>query len=108
MNDSYLIPANTKRGTLILGWFKPFDLILLGTGVLISLILLMAFPMGSTGQVVLVVLPGLICGFLVIPIPNYHNILTIIIECYNFFTGRRNYIWKGWCVKDVKDVKNNK
>ena len=108
MNDSYLIPANTKRGTLILGWFKPFDLILLGTGVLISLVLLMTFPMASTWQVILVILPGLTCGFLVIPIPNYHNILTIIIECYNFFTGRRNYIWKGWCVKDVQDVKNSK
>ena len=102
--NNYLIPANTKRGTLILGWFKPFDLILLGTGVLISLVLLMAFPMASTWQVIIVLIPGLTCAFLVIPIPNYHNILTIIIECYTFFTNRRRFIWKGWCVKDVKDV----
>lgn len=104
MNDNYLIPANTKSGQLILGYFKPFDLILLGTGVLISLVLLMTFPMSSNWQVIIVVLPGLACAFLVIPIPNYHNILTIIIECYNFFTNRRNYIWKGWCVKDVEDI----
>ena len=57
MNDNYLIPANTKSGQLILGYFKPFDLILLGTGVLISLVLLMTFPMSSNWQVIIVVLP---------------------------------------------------
>ncbi len=106
--NNYLIPANTKRGTLVLGIFKPFDLILLGVGVLLSLILLINLPMNDTIQVVIAVIPGLTCAFLVIPIPNYHNILTVIIECYNFFTTRHKYIWKGWCVKDVKDVKESK
>ncbi len=105
---NYLIPANTKSGKLILGIFKPFDLILLGTGVLITLVLLTMLPMNYTWQVIVVVAPGLLSAFLVIPVPNYHNILTIIIECYTFFTCRRRYIWKGWCVKDVKDVQNNK
>lgn len=108
MNNTYLIPANTKSGQLILGYFRPFDLILLGTGVLITLVLLTMLPMNYTWQVIVVVTPGLLSAFLVIPVPNYHNILTIIIECYTFFTGRRRYIWKGWCVKDVKDVQNNK
>ena len=108
MNDNYLIPANTKSGQLILGIFKPFDLILLGTGILISLVLLTSLTMDYTWQIILVVTPGLLCAFLVIPVPIYHNILTIIVECYNFFTGRRRYIWKGWCVKDVKDVKSDK
>ena len=106
--NNYLIPANTKSGTLILGIFKPFDLILLGTGVLITLTLLMTMPMSSNWQVIIVVLPGLISAFLVIPVPNYHNILTIIIECYNFLINRRRYIWKGWCVKDVKEIKTSK
>ena len=106
--NNYLIPANTKSGTLILGIFKPFDLILLGTGVLITLTLLMTMPMSSNWQVIIVVLPGLISAFLVIPLPNYHNILTIIIECYNFLINRRRYIWKGWCVKDVKEIKTSK
>ena len=104
MNNNYLIPANTKSGQLILGYFKPFDLILLGTGVLISLVLLTMLPMNYTWQVIVVVAPGLLSAFLVIPVPNYHNILTIIIEAYTFFTGRRRYIWKGWCVKDVKEI----
>ena len=106
--NNYLIPANTKSRQLILGYFKPFDLILLGTGILITLVLLTMLPMNYTWQVIVVVAPGLLSAFLVIPVPNYHNILTIIIECYTFFTGRRRYIWKGWCVKDVKDVQNNK
>ena len=103
--NNYLIPANTKSGTLILGVFKPFDLILLGTGVLISLALLMSLSMASTLQVVFVLLPGLTCAFLVIPVPNYHNILTIIIECYNFLIQRRRYVWKGWCVNNVESKK---
>lgn len=106
--NNYLIPANTKSGTLILGIFKPFDLILLGTGVLISLTLLMTLQMSSNWQVIFVIIPGLVSAFLVIPVPNYHNILTIIIECYVFFTNRRNYIWKGWCVKDVQEIKKSK
>ena len=40
MYDQYLIPANTKRGKLILGWFRPFDLALVSTGILITMILL--------------------------------------------------------------------
>lgn len=105
MNDSYLIPANTKNGSLILGIFKPFDLILLGTGIVLSLILLMTLSMDYTWQVVIVLFPGALCAFLVIPIPNYHNILSIIIDCYTFFTSRQKYEWKGWCVNDVKDSK---
>ena len=101
----YLIPANTKKGQLILGLFRPVDLILFGTGVLITLILLLIVPMESTLAVVLVLLPALSTGFLVIPVPNYHNMLTIIVEAWNFITTRQKYIWKGWCVKDVQDVK---
>ena len=103
--NNYLIPANTKRGTLILGIFKPFDLILLGTGVLLTLILLLTLSMNSTWQIVIVLAPGLTAAFLVIPVPNYHNILTIIIECYLFLTNRQRYEWKGWCVSDGKDTK---
>ena len=101
----YLIPANTKKGQLILGLFRPVDLILFGTGVLITLILLLVVPLESTLAVVLVLLPALSTGFLVIPVPNYHNMLTIIVEAWNFITTRQKYIWKGWCVKDVQDVK---
>ena len=96
---NYLIPANTKRGSLILGLFRPFDLILFGTGVLITVIFLALFPLSSTLVTVLVLLPALITGFLVIPIPYYHNMLNVLTELFEFLTSRQKYIWKGWCVE---------
>lgn len=103
--NTYLIPANTKKGTLIFGIFRPFDLILFSVGILITIILMMIMPMSTTLQVILVILPAAISTFLIIPVPNYHNILTIIIEGYEFLTNRQKYIWKGWCVNDVKEIK---
>ena len=100
----YLIPANTKKGQLILGIFRPMDLILFGTGVLITLILLLIVPLQSTLLAVLVLSPAMITGFLVLPVPNYHNMLTILVEAWNFLSNRQKYVWKGWCVKDVKDT----
>ena len=38
--DSYLVPANAKKGTLILNLFRPFDICLFAGGVLLTMILL--------------------------------------------------------------------
>ena len=43
MYDQYLIPANTKRGRLLFGWFRPFDLALVATGIAITMFLLAFF-----------------------------------------------------------------
>lgn len=102
---NYLIPANTKKGQLIFGIFRPMDLILFGTGILITIILLLVVPLESTITAVIVLLPAVGTGFLVLPVPNYHNMLTIIVETWNFLTSRQKYIWRGWCVSDVEDVK---
>ena len=101
MDHQYLIPANTKRGKLILGWFQPFDLFLFGCGILVTLILLAFIDVADTLMVILILSPAVITGFLVIPVPNYHNTLTILIELYQFLTNRQTYRWKGWCYKDV-------
>ena len=79
---NYLIPANTKRGQLILGIFKPFDLILFGTGVLVTFILLATMSLDSTLVTILVLSPAVVTGFLVLPVPYYHNILNIIKFLY--------------------------
>lgn len=100
---NYLIPANTKKGMLILGVFKPFDLILFGTGVGISVLLLAFLPMVDTVTVILVLIPAFVTGFLVVPIPNYHNLLTVIGELYEFLTSRQKYYWKGWCIRNGLD-----
>lgn len=99
---NYLIPANTKRGQLILGLFRPFDLYLFGGGVLVTIILLAIMPLASTAVTILVLSPAVVCGFLVVPVPYYHNILNIIVEMYEFYTSRQTYRWKGWCYKNGK------
>ncbi|MBQ6404768.1 MAG: hypothetical protein IJJ63_01820 [Bacilli bacterium] len=99
MYDQYLIPANTKRGKLLLGWFRPFDLALVTTGILITMILLAFMPLSSTFVTILILAPGLISAFLVMPLPYYHNMLTVIVELYEFLTERQTYRWKGWCYK---------
>jgi len=96
--NGFLVPANSKKGTLIFNMFRPFDLILLGVGIGISLLLLVIFPNTTdTLGIVLIVSPALFCAMLVMPIPNYHNVLTAIHSMIKFFSERRRYIWKGWC-----------
>lgn len=102
---NYLIPANTKNGQLILGLFRPFDLILFGSGVLVSILLLSFLPLGDVWVTILALAPGLITGFLVLPVKYYHNMLNILVELYEFITNRQTYKWKGWCWRDGKKVK---
>jgi hypothetical protein len=97
--NQYLIPANTKRGKLILGWFRPFDLALVGSGIFITLVLLAFLPLTSTFVTIMILAPGLISIFLVIPLPYYHNMLNVIVELYEFLTNRQTYRWKGWCYR---------
>ena len=99
MNDSYLIPANTKKGQLIFGMFRKFDLYLFGGGIFVTFILIAFLPLTSTMVTILCLSPAIITGFLVMPVPYYHNMLTIITEGYEFLTNRQKYRWKGWCYK---------
>jgi len=97
MNGGYLVPANAKKGTLIFNMFRPFDLILFGSGCGISLLLLVIFPSSALWVVLCCCLPVAISGLLVIPIPNYHNTLCAICSIFNFYNNRRKFIWRGWC-----------
>ena len=107
--NNYLIPADTKKGSLIMGLFRPFDLILFGVGIFITLILLMALDLSSTLIAFIALSPALITGFLVMPIPYYHNMLTVITELFAFLTNRQRFYWKGWCITDEREEskKNN-
>lgn len=95
---NYLIPANTKKSQLHFGLFNNFDLILLIIGVGISLLLLLVLDISDLKFTILAISPGLIVGFLVFPVPNYHNVLTVLKNVVNFFTTRQQFVWKGWCV----------
>ena len=98
MRGNYLIPANAKRGQYIFGLFRPVDLIIFGVGITATLILVAVMPMDQTWAAVISVIPGIVCSLLVAPVAYYHNILQLIIELIQFFSNRRIYIWKGWCM----------
>ena len=95
--NNYLIPANSKKSQLILGFFTPVDLILFGSGVGVTLIALLVIQSANIGIMMLILAPALITGFLVMPVPNYHNVLQFIVNVYSYFSDRRTYYWKGWC-----------
>ena len=99
MNNQFLIPANTKRGQLILSIFRPIDLGIFLTGVIITFLALYILSANhvSGWWNILAAFPGLIATGLVVPIPNYHNVMVCIGEIINFYTNNRNYKWRGWC-----------
>ena len=104
MNE-YLIPANANRGRLIFGFFRKIDLIIFGSGILTTLILLLILQdnLNSGGIAFAVLSPTIFTGFLVLPVPNQHNVLVVIINIYKFFVERRKYYWKGWCCLSDKE-----
>lgn len=98
MNGNYLIPANSKKSMMIFGMFYPFDLILFGCGILATMIMVMVLPIANLTVAVIAVMPAAVTGFLVFPVHNYHNVLTVIITAWTFLTTRQKFVWKGWCV----------
>ena len=98
--QGYLVPANTKKSLLIFGMLRPIDAIILGVGILISVILLIIFSNSGTTTLLISCIPMLISLILVLPIPNYHNTLVALQSLIRFYNERRNYIWKGWCIYD--------
>ena len=105
MNDQFLIPANSKKSELILGLFTRFDLVLLLVGLGLTALLVVMFQgeLNSLGSIIGVLLPAFIAIFLVFPIPNYHNVLQLIINMYTFFFVRqRTYKWRGWCFRNER------
>ena len=105
--NSYLIPANANRGRLILGYFRPVDLVIFIIGLSITFILFLMFQdyADNTMITILLLLPALIALFLVLPIPYQHNVLVLLTAIYKFyFVNRQKYLWKGWCTKYGDDT----
>ena len=96
----YIVPSNPNNGKLIFNLFTKFDLILITSGVSITIIALLLFQPSSISALLLSITPLLVTAALVVPIPNYHNVYTVIKEVIEFFYNRRNYKWEGWCSKD--------
>ena len=105
MNE-YLVPANTKKATLIFSVLRPVDAIILGIGITISVLALIILNNAGTLITIIACIPMIISLILVLPIPNYHNTLVALQSIIRFYNERRNYIWKGWCI--YNEFKDNK
>jgi uncharacterized membrane protein YfcA len=105
MNNNYLIPANSKKSQLILGFLTYVDLGIFGVGLITTTIMLFIFKNPDLPMMIMMLLPLLISAFLVMPVQYYHNMLQLITNIVMYFNGRRHYLWKGWCISDGNDVK---
>ena len=94
--STYLIPANTKKSQLILGFFTPTDLFIFIIGCIWSFAMLLFISHPSLVVLIIIMLPALVAAFLVMPVPHYHNVLQLITNIFNFYTNRRQYYWRGW------------
>ena len=109
MNQEYLVPANSKKQTLIFGFLTPTDLIIACVGLGVTFMLLLVLPVTQIWGVIVILLPLIIAAFLVFPIPNYINTRIFLKELYNFyFKNRRKYIWRGWCYQYEQSDESNK
>ncbi len=102
MQNQYIIPANSKKSAMFLGFFTGKDIIVVLVGVSITILLLLMIKTESLLGLTLEILPAVISATLVFPIPNYHNVMQLLINMIDFFTERRKYYWRGWCAKDGK------
>ena len=98
MKNNYLIPANSKKSQLILGVFNMVDLTVFLIGLGITVFLLLVIKSDDIGVMLLLASPALVASFLIAPVPNYHNVMTLLGNIYKFYTGRKKYYWRGWCV----------
>lgn len=99
-NDIYLIPANSKKGQLIFNLFRGIDLAIFALGMGLSVIFFIVLQdFNDLFTSLLKIVPACLGGFLVVPVPNYHNVLEFIKDMLKFFFNRRVYRWRGWCVR---------
>ena len=105
--NQYLIPANSKRSMMILGLFEKVDLIIFGIGAGITGILMMIINAETIKQLVIILTPLLISVTMVLPIPNHRNVWNFTANVYNYFSNQRTYKWKGWCMLDDEDSREN-
>lgn len=93
---NYLIPANSKKSLLKFGLFTTADLILLAIGIAFTILLLLILDITQLPLAIISLMPATIIVFLVLPIPNYYNMRTLITSIITFYTNQRKFKWKGW------------
>ena len=106
--NTYLIPANSKKSMLYFSLFNKTDLVILIFGIVFTFVLLIAFNNVESSMVkFFCATPALTALLLVSPLPYSHNVRTLIGNIYTYFVRRKNYFWRGWCVKDEARKSSN-
>ena len=101
--NNYLIPANSKKSMLYFGYFNSMDLWIFGSGVLVTFLLLLILPVEELFAAIIAIAPAAICSFLVLPVPNYHNVRTFIKSFIIYLKTDKKIYWKGWCLLDGEE-----
>lgn len=94
------MPKNFKRGQYYFNSFRGIDLVIGISGCLISFISILIYLLVFNGQSLLVIfglmlVPGVFCVILVIPMPKYHNVMEMIKIFLQWSRKKRRYIWRG-------------
>lgn len=103
--EQYLIPANSKRSMLLLGLFTPIDLAIFGVGAGITMFLMMIINAETISDILFILTPVLVSSIMVLPVPNHRNVWQLTANVYRFFSNRRTYYWRGWCMIDGDEEK---
>lgn len=99
--NTYLIPANSKKSMLYFSLFNKTDLVILIVGICVTFVCLLLFnEVESTMVKFMCAVPALTAILLVSPLPYYHNVRTLLANIYTYYARRKNYFWRGWCIKD--------
>ena len=87
--NGYLIPENSKRGTLTFNIFRHIDLWILLGDIGLLLLLLAIVPTTDLIAVTIALLSICICGLLAVPVPNYYNVLGVLGGICRFCTEKK-------------------
>ncbi len=102
--NQYIIPANSKKSQLYFGLFHEIDMVILGSGILTSILLFVVINVDTLIMTAIKILPTIAAIFLVVPIPNYHNVRVLIREIVLYIFSQKVYYWRGWCASYVGDT----
>ena len=106
MNNSSLFPANSKRSMLSLGLFTPIDLAIFGVGAGITFFMMLLISPEDLNDVAFILAPLLVSCIMVMPVPNHRNIWQLTANIYRYFSNRRTYYWRGWCMLSGEEEEN--
>ncbi|MCH5167619.1 MAG: hypothetical protein J1F35_07015 [Erysipelotrichales bacterium] len=93
---------------LILGLFTPVDLIIVGIGGFITLMMMFIVDAETIQDIGIILTPLLISAAMVAPVPNHRNVWNLTANIYHYLSRRRTYYWKGWCMTSGEEASSEK